>query len=795
MNNVCVTKLIVALVLGLWCGPLTLWAQSGAGSPRGSSLYDDHVLGRIDVFLPPDSLAEMLANPNSNREYRSTVVFTRAGIQDSLFECGLRIRGNTSRNAQKKQFRISFNSFRPGQNLEGISDLNLYGMHNDPSISRAKFYYDLTHRVGGRSARAAHVNLYFNGRFRGVYVNVEQLNEDFLQSEFAQDYGNLYKCLWPADLVYISNNPNDYKLTSGGRRAYELMTNTAADDYSNFAKLIRTLNQTASAQIYCQLDSIFDIESALLTLATDLSTGHWDSYYNKNNFYLYDHPVDGRFRFMPYDPDNTMGIQWGGPNYQTISPFSFTPGESRPLYDKLMANTDTRNIYGFYLRKVANQQVSTGFLAQVDSIRSRIAPFALVDTFRSLDYGYTYSQFLSSFAGAAAGGHVNSSIIPFLGARSNATLNASLGPANLPPVVHRPMVINPYPGRRATIRVRIEDELSNGIQATATVTQDGQSLTIPLWDDGQHGDGMAGDGMYGAYVTLNAQVQQCSVQVQARDSAQNLRTRPCNPMRIKTRPMGPLYLNEIMALNHNGITDQSGRTSDWIELYNGGTQPWVTGTNTYLSDNMANPGLWKLPNISIPAGSYALVWASGDTTRGAMHANFTLSGYGECLGLFRFQNNQFQMLDTLCYSPQIPDVSTGRNGDGNLDWISYLVSTPERSNALLSSLAKDADESLANPPCPAMPNPFGEHLLLQFQAKSGPITWEIRGANGQKIEEGLLNSSMEEPAEGYDGDQGSGQSDPLRTLRLSTMAWPAGLYTLHWRQGQRSYRCKLIKGP
>ncbi|MFM7380622.1 MAG: choice-of-anchor X domain-containing protein [Bacteroidota bacterium] len=69
------------------------------------------------------------------------------------------------------------------------------------------------------------------------------------------------------------------------------------------------------------------------------------------------------------------------------------------------------------------------------------------------------------------------------------------------------MVINPYPGRRATIRVRIEDELSNGIQATATVTQDGQSQAIPLWDDGLHGDGVAGDGMYGAYVTLNAVAQ------------------------------------------------------------------------------------------------------------------------------------------------------------------------------------------------------------------------------------------------------------------------------------------------
>ena len=349
-------------------------------------------------------------------------------------------------------------------------------------------------------------------------------------------------------------------------------------------------------------------------------------------------------------------------------------------------------------------------------------------------------------------------------------------------------------GRRATVRVRIEDELSNGIQATVIVTQDGQSQTLPLWDDGHHGDGVAGDGMYGAYVTLNAQVQNCSLQVQARDSAQNLRTRPCNPMRIKTRPMGPLYLNEVMALNHNGVTDQSGRTSDWIELHNAGNQPWVTGTNTYLTDNIAIPGLWKLPNISIPAGGYALVWASGDTTRGAMHANFTLSGYGECLGLFKFQSNQFQILDSLCYTPQEPDISLGRNGNGNLDWTSYLVPSPERSNDPLSSLGKSNDNSLLNPPCPASPNPFGEDLLLQFQSNSEPLSWEIHNANGRKIMEGLLNPAMNGPYGGSNAAQGTVSVESLGNVRLSTMTWPAGLYTLHWSLGMRHYRCKLVKG-
>ena len=212
---------MIALVLGMLVGAWGYQARAQAISwplgSRGYNLYDEQVVTRIEALLPPDSLARMLNNPNEDREYRCTVVYTRLGTTDTLPECGLRIRGNTSRSAGKKQFRISFNSFRSGQDLEGISDLNLYGMHNDPSISRAKVYYELSERVGAVAARAAHVNLYFNGQFRGVYLNVEHLNEDFMQLRFAQDYGNLFKCLWPADLTYRSNNPNDYKFTSGGR--------------------------------------------------------------------------------------------------------------------------------------------------------------------------------------------------------------------------------------------------------------------------------------------------------------------------------------------------------------------------------------------------------------------------------------------------------------------------------------------------------------------------------------------------------------------------------------------------
>jgi len=72
-------------------------------------------------------------------------------------------------------------------------------------------------------------------------------------------------------------------------------------------------------------------------------------------------------------------------------------------------------------------------------------PFALLDTFRTIDYGFNYNQFLASFTDSAADGHVNTSNVPFLRARSKATVNASLSPANLPTIMHQPMMVNSYP--------------------------------------------------------------------------------------------------------------------------------------------------------------------------------------------------------------------------------------------------------------------------------------------------------------------------------------------------------------
>src|SRR4051812_6874928 len=94
-----------------------------------------------------------------------------------------------------------------------------------------------------------------------------------------------------------------------------------------------------------------------------------------------------------------------------------------------------------------------------------------------------------------------------------------------------------------------------------------------------------------------------------------------------------VQINEVLADNSNGITDQDGDHSDWIELRNtDATSANITGWS--LTDDPALLGKWHFPSTTIPAGGYLLVWASTKnraTSGQQLHTNFSLDAGGESL--------------------------------------------------------------------------------------------------------------------------------------------------------------------
>ncbi|HEV8292064.1 MAG TPA: lamin tail domain-containing protein, partial [Tepidisphaeraceae bacterium] len=101
-------------------------------------------------------------------------------------------------------------------------------------------------------------------------------------------------------------------------------------------------------------------------------------------------------------------------------------------------------------------------------------------------------------------------------------------------------------------------------------------------------------------------------------------------------------INEFLASNKTGITDNFNQTSDWIELYNG-TGASVNLLGWHLSNDIAHPADWTFPNITINNGQYLIVWATGrnltDPTQ-PLHTDFKLDpSPGEYLALTRPDNS------------------------------------------------------------------------------------------------------------------------------------------------------------
>jgi spore coat protein CotH len=157
--------------------------------PAYGPIYKDDIVARIDITIPPDSLAIIYAPGNEESEYHfhATFAFNNGTISDTFENAGFQLRGNTSRYADKKSFQVSLNTYEPGRKWHGVEKINLNGEHNDPTVSRSKVCWDLLRSIGVPAPRSSHAEVYINSIYYGLYANVEHIDEEFVQTRFGNN--------------------------------------------------------------------------------------------------------------------------------------------------------------------------------------------------------------------------------------------------------------------------------------------------------------------------------------------------------------------------------------------------------------------------------------------------------------------------------------------------------------------------------------------------------------------------------------------------------------------------------
>lgn len=142
----------------------------------------------------------------------------------------------------------------------------------------------------------------------------------------------------------------------------------------------------------------------------------------------------------------------------------------------------------------------------------------------------------------------------------------------------------------------------------------------------------------------------------------------------------PLRVTEVMASNSITLEDALGKSPDWIELHNEGSEP-VALDGFALSDKKKELEKFIFPaEAVIQPDEYIIIFASGKereiTDTDEYHAPFKLSATGEAVYL----SKDGLLIDSVLFGPQEKDISFALDSDG--EYRQTLTPTPGAANRI-----------------------------------------------------------------------------------------------------------------
>lgn len=158
---------------------------------------------------------------------------------------------------------------------------------------------------------------------------------------------------------------------------------------------------------------------------------------------------------------------------------------------------------------------------------------------------------------------------------------------------------------------------------------------------------------------------------------------------LSSESEGKIVINEFMEKNRAVLRDEDGDFSDWIELRNVSDEA-VELTGWTIADEAT--GGWAIPQTSLGAGEYLLIFASGkDKSGGELHADFSVSG-DETLYL---RDASGALVDSAACLDCGSDVASVRGEDGS--WEQSLYPTPGFENSTAGYIGFQSVSAAAGP--------------------------------------------------------------------------------------------------
>ena len=365
------------------------------GAGQRTPFYDINHIKRVDItFSQSDWWNQLTANYSSRTDIPARMTYDG---QELRYDVGVRFRGSTSYNrnrSEKKPFGISVDFERGNQNVGGYNNLNFNPAYNDNSFLREAIYGAVNERYMP-AISINYIDLYINGASWGIYVNTQQIDNDFINEWFLSRRGSRWRAeasggggggmrpggMPPAmpngTLPPDAMNRGRQRQMPGGRGMggggfgrggsalnymgdeganyepfYTLRRTYREDPWQDLANTIRVLNQTPLSELETSIREVLDLDRTLWYLACEVIFADEDGYINKGgtDYFLYWDVATGRLTPIEYDGNeilNSSRVSW--------SPFVNESNTNLPLMNRLLAVPEIRQRYLAHFRTILKE--------------------------------------------------------------------------------------------------------------------------------------------------------------------------------------------------------------------------------------------------------------------------------------------------------------------------------------------------------------------------------------------------------------------------------------------------------
>ncbi|MHB9079204.1 MAG: CotH kinase family protein [Pirellulaceae bacterium] len=383
--------LLAALIGGMSPARLVQAQPAPESEPPKTSLTDS------DAFYQPDQVQVIhlqvrdsdLDTMESALPQRKYVPGTFQWGQHTIENVGVRYKGNSSSmpgQQHKRSFLIKFNEFKKGRTFLGLQRVALDNGVQFGSLFSEPLITSVLRDLDIKAARCNFAKLYVNGRYEGVYVNVERIDSVFVQKHFADGGGALYKVDEGGAGANWGPLPQ-HPAALGGRLAFEPKSKAARSDARDVLELISKVNETPADDFTGVMEETLELDAFMQTMAVMLFAGAFDQLtgWNPHNYCLYREPHSKRWYYLPFDLDVGFADNAFG-NVPVIAEWNaawpIPGGPLRPLIERIVHDPQLLARY----RRSADEILEKYFrpqvlLQKIDALHEQIKADLVSDPF------------------------------------------------------------------------------------------------------------------------------------------------------------------------------------------------------------------------------------------------------------------------------------------------------------------------------------------------------------------------------------------------------------------------------